>query len=241
MRGLRIICIFALVALLVLGSIGTVFAKVGPPADKPGNGPHVKVEKQVFAGNVTDVVGGNVTIATIEKGSVIVTLTDDTQYKIPSVMNKWSDCDKFINALGGNIIALEGRRVVALAGNVTGEWVALKLLVLPVPGTPPRHAHRTGLVIEFNKPSESSNGNITIIDVHGGNHTFVVGNSTITVYHPEGIGAGNITADPVPPYSGASFVTVVTTGDPKIIEPPPVAKAIVLHASRPEEWPKPAP
>ena len=140
MKGLRIILIFTLVALLVAGSLGTVFAKGGPPADKPGNGPQGKGERQGFAGNVTDVVGGNVTIATVEKGSVIVTLTDDTRYKIPSVMNKWSGYGEFITALGGNLIALEGRRVVALAGNATGTWEVLKLMALPVPGTQPMHA-----------------------------------------------------------------------------------------------------
>ena len=224
MRGLRTICIFALVALLVLGSIGTVFAKGGPPADKPGNGPQGKGERQGFAGNVTDVVGGNVTIATVEKGSVIVTLTDDTRYKIPSVMNKWGSYGEFITALGGNLIALEGRRVVALAGNVTGTWEVLKLMALPVPGTQPMHAHRVGNVTAA-PPANGTSGNITIKDVHGVLHTFaVVGNETSsgnqTVYRPAGIDAGNITV--------GSFVTVVTTGNQKSVDLP-VAKAIVLH------------
>ena len=240
MKGLRVILIFALVALLVAGSVGTVYAK-GQPPDVP-KGSKFKGEKQGFSGNVTDVVGGNVTIATEDRGNVIVKLIDDADYKIPREMNKWGNLTAFKSYLEGKTLsALEGRRVVALARNVSGTWEALKFLLLPVPGTQPQHAHRTGLVIEFNKPSGGSNGNITIIDVHGGNHTFVVGNSTITVYHPDGIGAGNITAAPAPPYSGASFVTVVTTSDPKIIEPLPVAKAIVLHASMPEVWPKPNP
>jgi len=238
MRGLRTICIFALVALLILGSIGTVFAKGGPPADKPGNGPQGKGERQGFAGNVTDVVGGdvvggNVTIATVEKGSVIVTLTGDTRYKIPSVMNKWSGYGEFITALGGNLIALEGRRVVALAGNATGTWEVLKLMALPVPSTQPMHAHRVGNVTAA-PPANGTSGNITIKDVHGVLHTFaVVGNETSsenqTVYRPAGIDAGNITV--------GSFVTVVTKGNQKSVELPdlPVAKAIVLHANMPED------
>jgi len=229
MKGLKIICILTLAALLVLGSMGTVFAKGGPPADKPGNGPQIKGKKQGFTGNVTDVVGGNVTIATIEKGSVIVTLTDDTRYKIPSVMNKWSNYDEFINALGGNLTALEGRRVVSLAGagNVTGTWEALKLMALPVPGMAPMHAHRTGNVTQFNKPISGNSwiGNITILDVQGATHTFSVGNDT--VYRPMGIGPGNITA--------GNFVTVVTTGNQKSVNLP-VAKAIVLHeTNQPED------
>jgi hypothetical protein len=224
MKGLRIILIFTLVALLVAGSLGTVFAKGGPPADKPGNGPQVKGERQGFAGNVTDVVGGNVTIATVEKGSVIVALTNDTKYKIPSVMNKWSGYDEFITALGGNLIALEGRRVVALAGNVAGTWEVLKLMALPVPGTQPMHAHRVGNVTAA-PPANGTSGNITIKDVHGVLHTFaVVGNETSsgnqTVYRPVEIGPGNITV--------GSFVTVVTTGKQKSVDLP-VAKAIVLH------------
>jgi len=226
MKGLKIICILTLAALLVLGSMGTVFAK-GPPAEKPGNGPPIKGEKQGFTGNVTETATGNVTISTIQKGSVNVTLTDDTRYKIPSVMNKWSNYDEFVNALGGNLTALEGRRVVSLAGNVTGTWEALKLMALPVPGTSPMHAHRTGNVTQFNKPISGNSwiGNITILDVQGATHTFTVGNDT--VYRPMGIGPGNITA--------GSFVTAVTTGNQKSVNLP-VAKAIVLHeTNQPED------
>jgi len=220
MRGLRIICIFALAALLVLGSIGTVFAKGGPPAEKPGNGPPIKGEKQGFAGNVTETATGNVTISTIQKGSVNVTLTDDTRYKIPGVMNKWGNYTEFVNALGGT---LEGRRVVSLAGNGTGTWKAVKLMALPVPGMAPMHAHRVGNVTEFYAPA-SGNGNITILDVQGAKHTFTVGNDI--VYHPMVIDSGNITV--------GSFVTVVTTGNQKSVGLP-VAKAIVLHATNQPE------
>jgi len=223
MKGLRIICIFALVALLVLGSVGTVFAKGGPAADKPGNGPKSQGERQGFTGNVTYVVDGNVTIDTEAKGSVILTLTDDARYKIPSVMNQWGTLAQFKSYFeDGNLIALEGRKVVALAGNVTGTWEVLKLMALPVPGTEPMHAHRTGNVTEFNEPASGNGwlGNITIIDVHSATHTFTVGNDT--VYRPRGIWAGNITV--------GSFVTAVITGKQKSVDLP-VAKAIVLHAA----------
>jgi hypothetical protein len=224
MKGLRIICIFALVALLVLGSVGTVFAKGGPAADKPVKDPKSQGEKQGFNGNVTDVVNGNVTIDAEGKGSVILALTDDARYKIPSVMNQWNDYDAFINALGGNLVALEGRKVVALAGNDSGIWKVLQFMVLPAPGTEPMHAHRVGNVTEFNKPAPENGwlGNITIIDVHSATHTFGVGNET--VYRPKAkdLGIGNITI--------GSFVTAVITGKEKT-EVLPVAKAIVLHAA----------
>jgi hypothetical protein len=235
MKGLRIICIFALVALFVLGSMGTAFAK-GPQDDNHGKG--IKDERQGFAGNVTDVGTGNVTIATEDKGDVTVKLIDDADYKIPREMNKWGNLTVFKSYLEGKTLsALEGRRVVALAGNGTGEWVVIKFMVLPVPGTQPMHAHHTGLVIE--KLGSATAGNITIKDIHGGNHTFAI--VTGTDYHPKGIGFANITADPIPPYANASFVTVVTKGAPKITEPPPVAQAIVLHTNRPADWPIPTP
>lgn len=246
MKGLRVILIFALVAFLVAGSLGTVYAKGGPP-DKPEKGQKFQGEKQGFSGNVTSVVGGatgNVTLVTEDGWTVTVALNANTMYKVTKAMNKWSkDYSAFVTALGGNITNLEGMKIVVLAGNVTGtapsfSGTAIKLMALQRPATP-QHAHRTGVVTEFNKPSGTSNGNITIIDVHGGNHTFTIV-ANITVYHPTGIWEGNITADPTPPYDSGSFVTVVTTGDPKVELVRP-AKAIVLHASMPEVWPKPNP
>lgn len=236
MKGLKGICIIVLAAVLALGSVGTVFAK-GPPASPPGkDGPKSQGEKQGFFGNVTAVNDGNVTIATAQ-GNVTITLNNTAKYKIVRVMNKWGNLSTFESNLGG-ISALIGDRVVSLVGNVTGTLEVLKFMVLPTPGTQPLHAHQTGLVYEFNAPSGSSTGNITIVDVHGVHHTFAVGNSSVTVYRPMGIGSGNITADKT--LGNSSFVTVVTTGNPEV-QPPPVAKAIVLHASQPEDWPKPAP
>lgn len=236
MKGLRSICIIALAAVLVLSSVGTVFAK-GPPDGDHGKA-NSQREKQGFVGNVSAVSDGNVTIVTTEGWTGNITLRDEASYKIPRVMNKWGNLSEFISNLGGDLMALEGRRVVVLAGNSTGIWEALKLLVLPVLGTQPLHAHRTGLVYEFNEPSDTSTGNITIVDVHGVRHTFTVGNSTVTLYCPKGTEAGNITADST--LQNSSFVTVVTTGNPKA-ETPLVAKAIVLHPRRPEAWPTPAP
>lgn len=234
MKGLKGIFIIVLAAVLVLGSVGTIFAK-GPPASPPGKeGPKFQGEKQGFFGNVTAVHDGNVTVAT-EKGNVTITLNDTAKYKIVREMNKWGNLTAFESNLGG-ISAIVGDRVVFLAGNATGALELLKFMVLPMPGTQPLHAHQTGLVYEFHAPSGNITGNITIVDVHGVHHMFAVGNST--VYRPMGIGAGNITADKT--LGNSSFVTVVTTGNPEV-QPPPLAKAIVLHASQPEGWPKPTP
>ena len=238
MKTLRGALILTLVAALMLCSVGTVFAK-GPPADNPGKGPQNMGERQGFSGNVTAVFDGNVTLVTQQGWDVTVTLNDDARYKIIKTMNKWGSYNDFLVALGGNLTALEGERVVVLAGNVTEtappgtfSGVAIKFMVLKIPATP-LHAHRTGLVSEFTPPSGSSSlGNITIVDVHGVSHMFNVGNETI--YRPAGTEAGNITADAT--LQTSSFVTVVTIGDPKLN---PEAKAIVLHANRPAVWPKP--
>jgi len=232
MKSLRVILIFALVALLVAGSVGTVYAKNGPPDNKPDKGQKFQGEKQGFSGNVTDVVGGNVTLD-LNGGEPVNLLAGDTfWYKIPREINNWQrgNITDVIQAVDGTLI---GRRAVVQAGNVTGDyWVVLRFMVLPVPGTQPMHAHRVGNVTEFNKPSSTSNGNITIIDVHGVSHLFTVGNSSVTVYHPKGTEADHI--------NPGSFVTVVVAPKTKLDEMP-LAKAIVLHANIPEGWPTPAP
>jgi hypothetical protein len=238
MKTLRSVLIIALVAALMLCSVGTVFAKGGPPADNPGKGHQNMGERQGFSGNVTAVAGGNVTLVTEQGGNVTITLNDDARYKIIKTMNKWGSYDDFIDTLGGNLTAILGDKGVVQAGNVTetappGNFtgVAIKFMVLQIPATP-LHAHRTGLVSEFNQPENSSSGNITIVDVNGVSHMFTVGNETI--YRPAGTEAGNITADQT--LQTSSFITVVTIGDPKLN---PEAKAIVLHANRPAVWPKP--
>jgi len=227
MKGLRGIWIVALVAVLMLVSFGTVFAK-GPPASPPGNGgPKSQGEKQGFFGNVTTVIDGNVTIKTAQ-GLVTLTSPADFQYKIPREIGKWQSGN--LSALGD----LAGSRVVILAGNVSGTWQILKLMVLPVPGTQPLHAHQVGNVTA-SPPANGTSGNITIEDVHGVLHKFaVIGNDSAidnqTIYRPIGVQVGNITV--------GSFVTVVTTGNQDSVELP-VAKAIVLHAGTPVAWPKP--
>ena len=240
MKALRTIGILVLVAGLMLGSVGTVFAKGGPPEGTPGKGLKFEGKRHGFAGNVTEVIDGidgNVTIRT-KLGNVTLMLTEETRYKIPGVMNKWEgNLTKFKSKgeLGEDLDALVGRRVVALAGNVTeappgtftGE--AVQLMLLPeqgeqgVQGLPPLHAHRTGNVTDF---TPGAGGNITIEDVDGVSHTFDVdGNTT---YRPKVLGEVPATGD-----VKGHFVTVVTTGDPKLEpEAKAIAKAIVVHRWR---------
>ncbi len=229
MKALRTIGILVLVAVLMLGSAGSILAQ------GPHGGPHSPGKRHGFAGKVTDVdiTSGNVTIGTAQGWSVTVTLNDEFRYKIPKTTNRWElgNVSDFASHFGDDLTTIEGRKVVVLAYNVietapgTFSGEVLKIMVLPVPGER-LHAHRTGNVTVFNPPSAANTyiGNITIVDVHGGNHTFVVDNDTL--YHPDGITAGNITA-----YK--SFVTVVTTKNPKL-EPDEkaIAKAIVLHRWR---------
>jgi hypothetical protein len=218
----------------------------GPPEEKP-KADHAKNLKSVgkkrgFSGNVTEVIRfsdgngfGNVTLLTTQNWTVVVELSELTNYKIPREKMGWiSDFDYFVEeGLNGNLTELEGRRVGVLAGNVTGTppgpftGEALKFMVLPQPGTP-QHAHRTGNVTEeLNLPDpniEGSIGNITIVDLKGVSHFFALdGNTTYHPYPPE------MTIEQI---QIGSYVTVVTTGDPKL-DPP--AKAIVLHPAKREE------
>jgi hypothetical protein len=302
MSTLKTLCIILLVAVLILSSVGSIYAaglphakgppdgkpnadkakgppevkpnadkakgppEVKPNADKAKGPPEVKPnadkakgppeakpkadhaknlksvgKKRGFSGNVTEVIRfsdgngfGNVTLLTTQNWTVVVELSELTNYKIPREKLGWiSDFDYFVEeGLNGNFTELEGRRVGVLAGNVTGTppgpftGEALKFMVLPQPGTP-QHAHRTGNVTELNWPApnvQGSIGNITIVDIKGVSHFFVVdGNTTYRPYPPE------MTIEQI---EIGSFVTVVTTGDPKL-DPP--AKAIVLHRARRED------
>lgn len=233
MKALRTIGILVLVAGLLLGSVGTVFAEK-PPDVPPGKLPKFQGEKRGFSGNVTDVTNGNVTILT-EQGIVTVMLTEAARYKIPRVMNKWGNLTEFEDQLEGDFSALIDRRVVALAGNVTGTWEALKFMLLPVPGLEPLHAHRTGNVTEFNEPSGSNSGNITIEDVHGVSHTFDLADDMS--YRPKEL--NGLTGLPLQESVVGHFVTVVIKGDPKLETAK--AKAIVVHHRIPEGWPTPTP
>jgi hypothetical protein len=235
MKYMRILAVLAVVVALMTGSLGSAFAK-GPPDENPGKGQEKQEQKQEqgkkqgFFGNVTEANEGNVTFTTKQDWTVTLTLTETTRYKIPSVTRGWADFEEFVEGLGGNITALEGMRIAVSATGVVEdpegmfEGEASKLSVVPPPGERPRlHAHRTGIVTAFDEGEE---GSITISDVHGVDHEFQLMSGNATVYRPQGALASDIVVE-------ESFVTVVTTGDPKLGPP---AKAIVIHPAIPEGW-----
>jgi hypothetical protein len=233
MRYVRCLAIIALVGVLIAGSTGIAAAK-GPPEGNPGKGPHGHGKNQNFVGNVTSACEGNITFTAKQGWEVTMTLTEGTAYMVPSVAKGKVDFAGFIEAIGGNITALEGRRIGARGAGVVegpeGMYTGDATRILVYPGAFQKqvrarlHAHRTGVVTAF---STDGNGNITIVDVHGVSHTFTMsGNQTI--YRPQGMTASDVEVD-------ESFVTVVTTGDPKLGPP---AKAIVIHRGGiPEGWP----
>lgn len=235
MKAFRNICICLLVISLMLVSAGTVFANE-PSDNGQGKGPQYHGERQGFSGNVTSVYAGsvtddgNVTLITGQGWTVTVALKNEFRFKIPKVLNRWElgNITDFASHLEGGLDSLLDRRVVVLAYNIeettppdTFSGDVLKFMVLPVPGEP-LHAHHAGIVTEI--VTYPLNGNITIVDVHGVSHPFIIDGDTF--YRPQGIDDSDITLD--------SFVTVITTGGE-----PDVAKAIVLHKPKPEGWPNP--
>ena len=110
----------------------------------------------------------------------------------------------------------------------------MKFMLLPEQGVqgPALHAHRTGNVTEFNEPSESNFGNITIIDIHGELRFFDLAEGT--TYRPKTL---NDLTEPGDLYEAVKdhFVTVVIMGDPKLATAK--AKVIVVHPEIPVDWP----
>jgi hypothetical protein len=224
------VSILLLVFALLLGTVGSVFAQSPSPTGHPSPSPPVTGAKQGFFGNVTAVGDGNITLVTQEGWTVVLELQDTTRYSLPGQTYGWVNLNDFRAALGGSLSALMGKRIVALAGNVTGSppgpfaGEAVKVMALPSPQQP-LWAHRTGIVIQFQLGAGNS-GNITIVDIHSVDHQFtIVGNET--QYFPGGTKASDIHVD-------NSFVTVVTTTNPQL---QPEAKAIVLHPAIPPGWP----
>jgi hypothetical protein len=224
MKILRIIGILALVAGLVLGSVGSsVFAK--KPPDVPRGGQQFP-GKRGLSGNVTSVAtitGGEAYLIQLEtkQGTFNVTANLTAKYMVPRKTKGPTNLATFLGIVG-DPPDIVGRRVAALV-TLTNASTADAIRLMLMPDGPPLHAHRVGVVQSF-----YASDNITIIDRHGVSHNFDMNG---TIYHPEGTTAVDIkTSEPW------SFVTVVTKGDPK---QNPVAKAIVLHKKTPEGWPLP--
>ncbi|MEE8471235.1 MAG: hypothetical protein V3S51_07895, partial [Dehalococcoidia bacterium] len=126
MKYSRTVAVLAMVAVLIIGTVGAAYAKGGPPEENPGRGgSQGQGKRHGFFGNVTEVieVGGNVTVAldTKEGWTVNLALTDETRYMVPSVTKGRVGFEEFVVALGGNLTALEGRRIAVLATGVVEE------------------------------------------------------------------------------------------------------------------------
>ena len=228
MKGLRSVLVLVLVAGLMLASVGSVFAQssTGAGAASHAN-PVAKLPWRAFFGNVTEVNGGNVTIATKNSGDVVITLTEMTRCEILGETG-WTNVAEFTNKLGGSLSALEGKSVAVVAinvqgpsGGLTGDAVLFAVIeplrLMPI--------HQTiGNVTEFFTNS-SGNGNITVKDIHGVYYEFtIMGNQTR--YSPPGMGPGNITVN-------QTFVTVVSRGE---LNAQPVAKVILIYKTIPRGW-----
>ena len=235
MKILRTIVILALVAGLVLGGVGTAFAKK-PPDVPRGGGPH-SPGKRGLSGNVTSVetiTAGEEYVIDLETkrwGTVHVTANVIAKYMVPRETHGAKDLATFLEIVDenedGDLEELEGRRLAVLATNlVEGGYVpitadAIRLMLIPSPAHH-RYMHRVGVVQAFTEGTS-----ITIIDKDGEPHTFDLNGTT--VYRPEGTTDVNIVV--------GSPVTVVTTGDPKLGTA--IAKAIVLHDELPDWAPEP--
>lgn len=242
MKTLRTIGILAIVAGLMIGGTGNVFAK-GPPDEPPGSGPHSPGKRGLF-GTVDSADGYDITLVTKEGSTVEVTLTDTAKYMVPKESKGPVDRDGFETILDGNvdgdITAIVERRIAVLV-TFTGESTAdaMRLMLIPSPSSAPTHAHRVGIVTPeftpYNPGENGSDGSIEIIDKDGVSHTFTI--TEDTVYRPsaEDGGISELQGEDLIAALVDGCVTVVTKGDPK---KGPEAKAIVLHEELPD-WAQP--
>jgi len=121
MKILRTIGILAIVAGLVIGGTGNVFAK-GPPDPLPGSGNHSSSKQGIF-GTVSSVVTDEAVVQytiTLEtrQGAVDVTINGDTKYKIPrQTHGPKADLTTFIEIVDENedtnLEELEGSGIAA--------------------------------------------------------------------------------------------------------------------------------
>lgn len=218
MKILRTMGILALVAGLVLGGAGSVFAQGQP--------------KRGFFGTVSSVTTITseeeyvIELDTADWGTVDITADDTTKYMVPRETRGPKGLDRFLEIVdegdNGHLEELVDRRLAVLAANVVGDppnvsGDAVRLMLIPSHSSPPSHAHRVGIVDAF-----TAGSSITINDKDGEPHTFDL--DVTTVYRPELTESGDIVV--------GSPVTVVTTGDPKLGTA--IAKAIVLHDELPD-------
>ena len=241
MKILKTIGILAIAIALLIGSAGSTFAK-GPPDPHPGVG-NPSSGKQGLFGTVVStetITPDEEYILNLEtkkyEEDVAVTINDATTYKVPRVTKgPKANLETFLGIIG-NIDDLVGERVAVLGNS---DFEALKLMLIP--SGPPLHAHRVGIVSAFTPyipDGEGTNGSIEITDKDGVIHTFDI--KVDTVYRPsaEDGGISELSGEALIEELMGRCVTVVTTGDPKQLDPEPDpapdAKAVVLHEEMPD-------
>lgn len=224
MKMLRTIGILALVAGLLLGGVGSAFAK-GPPDEPRGGGPHSPGKRGLFGTVTSATVTDNVTLfielETKLEGvveTVHITANVTAKYMVPRETHGPQGLAKFIEIVDenkdGDLDELEGRRLAVLV-TFTNTSTADAIRLMLIPDGPPLHAHRVGVVVDTFVAGESDK--IIIKDRDGESHEFKV--SEDTIYRPADI-------DPSEDIVEGKYVTVVVKGGPKA---GPIAKAIVLH------------
>ena len=200
----------------------------GPAGGSPEPGLHSPGKRGLF-GTVDSVSGYDVTLVTKEGLTVVVTLTETARYMVPRETKGPKDLATFLTKVG-DPPAIVGRRIAVLVTFTTEfEADAIRLMLIPSPGSSPSWGHRVGVVEDG--AFDPSTG-ITIIDREGVSHYFTV--SEDTVYRPsaEDGGISELAGDALKEAIEEGCVTVVTKGDPKL--PDPIAKAIVLHDELPD-------
>jgi len=206
----------------------------GPAGGSPEPGPHSPGKRGLFGtvASVATITGGEEYLIELEteEGTFYITADDTAKYKVPRLTKGPVDLAGFEYALGEPITTIVDSRIAVLV-TLTNEFEAdaIRLMLIPSPGSSPSWGHRVGVVEDG--AFDPSTG-ITIIDREGVSHYFTV--SEDTVYRPsaEDGGISELAGDALKEAIEEGCVTVVTKGDPKL--PDPEAKAIVLHDELPD-------
>ena len=237
MKILRTFGILAIVTTLVIGVANTALAK-GPPDEPPGQSKQSSAKRGLFGtvDSVDTIAAGEEYVIHLEtkQGPVAVTINEDpgTKFKVPrETHGPKANLAEFLDIVDENddedLDELEGSRIAALV-TFTDESEAYALRLMLIPGGPPSHAHRVGIVIAF---EYGDDGSIEIVDKDGVSHTFMI--TEDTVYRPssEDGGISELSGEELEEALIGGCVTVVTTSDPKLGPP---AKAVVLHDELPD-------
>ena len=161
-----------------------------------------------------------------------MTLTETAKYIVPGETKEPKNLARFLEIVGDPPEIVGSRIAVLVTFTNESPADALRLMLMPSPSSPPSHAHRVGIVDEFDPDS-----GITIIDKDGEPHTFTINEDTVYRPSAEDGGISELTGEELIEAITGGFVTVVTTGDPKLGTA--TAKVIVLHDELPDWAPEP--